>query len=70
LANTKARTVSDSLWKPAVAICAARSERSASGSVYQHFPNLGARGTGAGVADLGGGDTIVNAGGVRWWPGK
>lgn len=40
------------------------------GSVYSHFPNLGASGTGVGVADLGGGDTIVNAGGVMWWPGK
>ena len=40
------------------------------GSVYQHFPNLGASGTGVGVADLGGGDSIVNAGGVLWWPGK
>ena len=40
------------------------------GSVYQHFPNLCASGTGVGVADLGGGDTIVNAGGVLWWPGK
>ena len=40
------------------------------GSVYSHFPNLGASGTGVAVADAGGGDTIVNAGGVLWWPGK
>jgi hypothetical protein len=40
------------------------------GSVYSHFPNLGAGGTGVGVANVGGGDTIVNAGGVLWWPGK
>lgn len=40
------------------------------GSVYSHFPNLGSSGTGVGVADLGGGDSIVNAGGVLWWPGK
>lgn len=40
------------------------------GSVYSHFPNLGAGGTGVSVADVGGGDTIVNAGGVLWWPGK
>ncbi len=40
------------------------------GSVYRHFPNLGASGTGVTVADAGGGDTIVSAGGVMWWPGK
>ena len=40
------------------------------GSVYSHFPNLGASGTGVSVANVGGGDTIVNAGGVMWWPGK
>jgi hypothetical protein len=40
------------------------------GSVYSHFPNLGASGTGVSVANVGGGDTIVNAGGVLWWPGK
>ena len=43
---------------------------SGGGSVYSHFPNLGAGGTGVSVADVGGGDTIVNAGGVLWWPGK
>lgn len=40
------------------------------GSVYQHFPNPGAGGTGVGVTDLGGGDSTVNAGGVLCWPGK
>lgn len=40
------------------------------GSVYSHFPNLGASGTGVSVGNVGGGDTIVNAGGVLWWPGK
>lgn len=40
------------------------------GSVYRHFPNLGSSGTGVTVADAGGGDTIVSAGGVMWWPGK
>ena len=40
------------------------------GSVYSHFPNLGASGTGVGVANFGNGDGIVNAGGVLWWPGK
>lgn len=39
-------------------------------SVYSHFPNLGASGTGVAVADFGNGDGIVNAGGVLWWPGK
>jgi len=27
-------------------------------------------GTGVSVANVGGGDPIVNAGGVLWWPGK
>ncbi len=40
------------------------------GSVYRHFPNLGSSGTSVTVADAGGGDTIVSAGGVMWWPGK
>ena len=39
-------------------------------SVYSYFPNMGAGGSSTSVAHLGGGDTIVNAGGVMWWPGK
>ena len=39
-------------------------------SVYRYFPTLGPTGTGVTVANVGGGDSIVNVGGVMWWPGK
>ena len=39
-------------------------------SVYRYFPTLGPTGTGVTVANAGGGDPIVNVGGVMWWPGK
>jgi hypothetical protein len=39
-------------------------------SVYRFFPTLGSSGTGVTVANAGGGDPIVNVGGVMWWPGR